>query len=255
MSDAGLLNGKVAVVTGMAHPQGIGRAVWEAFSQAGATVIGTDLSSQLAAHGVDGIPYDVTQPAELATLAERIRAEYGGLDVLVNNAGVGIGSDQFLLNTPRDWEISISVNLMGVVNSTGALLPLMRTPGSIINIASLAGLGALEGMPACYTATKFAVVGLTKSLAKELAPQQIRGNAICPGSVKTQMHQTAMTLLSEAAGVSTEQAEELENSLIPMGRPARSEEIASVAMFLASDASAYMPGVALPVAGGMGHGL
>ena len=255
MSDAGLLNGKVAVVTGMAHPQGIGRAVWEAFSQAGATVIGTDLSSQLAAHGVDGIPYDVTQPAELATLAERIRAEYGGLDVLVTNAGVGIGSDQFLLNTPRDWEISISVNLMRVVNSTEALLPLMRTPGSIINIASLAGLGALEGMPACYTATKFAVVGLTKSLAKELAQQQIRVNAICPGSVKTQMHQTAMTLLSEAAGVSTEQAEELENALIPMGRPARPEEIASVAMFLASDASAYMTGVALPVAGGMGNGL
>ena len=255
MSDAGLLNGKVAVVTGMAHPQGIGRAVWETFSQAGATVIGTDLSSQLAAHGVDGIPCDVTQPAELATLAERIRAEYGGLDALVNNAGVGIGSDQFLLNTPRDWEISISVNLMGVVNSTGALLPLMRTPGSIINIASLAGLGALEGMPACYTATKFAVVGLTKSLAKELAPQQIRVNAICPGSVKTQMHQTAMTLLSEAAGVSTEQAEELENGLIPMGRPARPEEIASVAMFLASDASAYMTGVALPVAGGMANGL
>ena len=255
MSDAGLLNGKVAVVTGMAHPQGIGRAVWEAFSQAGATVIGTDLSSQLTANGVDGIPCDVTQPAELATLAERISAEYGGLDVLVNNAGVGIGSDQFLLNTPRDWEISISVNLMGVVNSTGALLPLMRTPGSIINIASLAGLGALEGMPACYTATKFAVVGLTKSLAKELAPQQIRVNAICPGSVKTQMHQTAMTLLSEAAGVSTEQAEELENALIPMGRPARPEEIASVAMFLASDASAYMTGVALPVAGGMGNGL
>ncbi|MGD2006789.1 MAG: SDR family oxidoreductase [Cellvibrionales bacterium] len=255
MSDAGLLKGKVAAVTGIAHPQGIGRAILEAFSQAGATVIGTDLPSQLTAHDVDGVPCDVTQPAELATLAEKISAEYGGLDILVNNAGVGMGADQFLRNTPRDWEISISVNLMGVVNSTGALLPLMRAAGSIINIASLAGLGALEGMPACYTATKFAVVGLTKSLAKELAPQQIRVNAICPGSVKTQMHQTAMTLLSEAAGVSTKQAEELENALIPMGRPAQPGEVASVAVFLASDASAYMTGVALPVAGGMGNGL
>ena len=255
MSDAGLLKGKVAVVTGVAHPQGIGRSIWEAFSQAGATVIGTDLPPQLSAYGVDGVPCDVTQPTQLATLAEQISAEHGGLDILVNNAGVGIGSDQFLQNTAQDWEISISVNLMGVVNTTGALLPLMRPPGSIINIASLAGLGALAGMPACYTATKFALVGLTKSLAKELAPKQIRVNAICPGSVKTQMHQTAMNLLSEASGVSTEQAEELENALIPMGRPALPEEIASVATFLASDASAYMTGVALPVAGGMGNGI
>ncbi|MGA1579283.1 MAG: SDR family NAD(P)-dependent oxidoreductase [Luminiphilus sp.] len=255
MSDDGLLEGKVAVVTGMAHPRGIGRAILEALSRSGATVVGTDLRNQLSAHGIDGFPCDVTHPIELTNLAQHISEEHGGLDILVNNAGVGIGSDQFLQNTPQDWETSISVNLMGVVNSTSALLPLMRPAGSIINIASLAGLGALEGMPACYTATKFAVVGLTKSLAKELAPKQIRVNAICPGSVKTQMHQTAMQLLSEAAGVSTDKAEELENALIPMGRPAQPGEIASVALFLASDASTYMTGVALPVAGGMGDGL
>ncbi len=255
MNDASSLKDKVAVVTGMAHPEGIGRAIQEAFERAGATVIGTDLPSQLNVHGVEGVPCDVTQPTELAALAEQISGEHGGLDVLVNNAGVGIGSDQFLQNTNEDWAVSVSVNLMGVVNSTAALLPLMRASGSIINIASLAGLGALEGMPACYTATKFAVVGLTKSLAKELAPKQIRVNAICPGSVTTQMHQTAMALLSEAAGVSTEQAEGLENALIPLGRPARPEEIASVALFFAGDASAYMTGVALPVAGGMSEGL
>ena len=255
MGDSLLLDNKVAVVTGVAHPQGIGRAIYNAFSAAGAKVVGTDLAPALESHQMQGVACDVTSLKDLQRLAKQVNDQYGGLDILVNNAGVGIGEANFLFISEQDWSQSIAVNLMGVVNCTKALLPLVRSPGSVINIASVAGLGALAGMPACYTATKFAVVGLTKSLAKEFAASQIRVNAICPGSVKTQMHDTAMELLAASASVSLEEAEALENTMIPMGRSASAQEIGSVALFLASDASRYVTGVALPVAGGMTQGL
>jgi len=255
MTDSLVLDNKVAVVTGVAHPQGIGRAIYNAFSSAGANVVGTDLAPALESHQMSGVACDVTCSKDLQHLAEQLNGQYGGLDILVNNAGVGIGEAEFMTISEQDWSTSIAVNLMGVVNCTKALLPLIRSPGSIINIASVAGLGALAGMPACYTATKFAVVGLTKSLAKEFAASQIRVNALCPGSVKTQMHHTAMELLAASASVSLEEAEAIENTMIPMGRSAAAQEVGSVALFLASDASRYVTGVALPVAGGMTQGL
>lgn len=255
MTDSLVLDNKVAVVTGVAHPQGIGRAIYNAFSAAGANVVGTDLASALERHQMPGFACDVTSSEDLQHLAKWVNDQYGGLDILVNNAGVGVGEAEFMSISEQDWNTSIAVNLMGVVSCTKALLPLVRSPGSMINVASVAGLGALAGIPACYTATKFAVVGLTKSLAKEFAPRQIRVNALCPGSVKTQMHETAMELLAASAGVSLEDAEVMENAQIPMGRSASAQEIGSVALFLASEASRYVTGVALPVAGGMAQGL
>lgn len=256
MDNAFALEGKIALLTGMAHPRGIGHAIQSVLRGAGATVIGTDLASQLEQHSAAGLPCDVTRPEDCRSIADHLAKEYGHLDILINNAGVGIGSVKFLDNSSADWRTSLDVNLMGVVNMVTATLPLMAEQGgSIVNVASLAGLGAIDGIPACYTASKFAVVGLTKSLANEFAAQKIRVNAVCPGSVKTQMHDMAMTLIAEGEGMSRDEAEAFENSLIPLGYPAQPDEIANAVKFLASPASSYLTGTAIPVAGGMAAGL
>ena len=137
-----------------------------------------------------------------------------------------------------------------------AVIPHLRDRGgSIINIASLAGLGALDSIPACYTASKFATIGLTKQLALQFAADKIRCNAICPGSVVTQMHDNSLRLLAEEHGISLDEAQQLEDSNIPLGYSAQPAEIARAAVFLASDDASYMTGVALPVAGGMAPGI
>ena len=122
-------------------------------------------------------------------------------------------------------------------------------------IASLAGLGAIADIPACYTASKFAAVGLTKALSLQFAEHGIRVNAICPGSVVTQMHEVTLQNLADEHGISPEEAQAMEESNIPLGRSASPEEIAASAVFLASDQAKYLTGVALPVAGGMMPGL
>ena len=132
---------------------------------------------------------------------------------------------------------------------------MLESGGSIINVASLAGTGALGAIPACYTASKFAAVGLTKQLATQYAANNIRVNALCPGSVITQMHQGSMALLAEANGITPEEAQELENANIALGRSAQPEEVGNSAVYLASDLSSYVTGVALPIAGGMAPGL
>ena len=113
----------------------------------------------------------------------------------------------------------------------------------------------MPSIPACYTASKFAAVGLTKQLAAQYAPHSIRVNALCPGSVVTQMHQQSLALLAEAHGISIEEAQDLEESHIPLGRSAQPREVGQAAVFLASDMGSYVTGVALPVAGGMAPGL
>jgi NAD(P)-dependent dehydrogenase (short-subunit alcohol dehydrogenase family) len=127
--------------------------------------------------------------------------------------------------------------------------------GSIINVASLAGIGAMNSIPACYTASKFATVGLTKQIAAQFAKDQIRCNALCPGSVVTQMHASVLATLAEEHNISLEEAQALENSVIPLGRSAQPKEVADAAVYLASDLSAYVTGTTLPVAGGMSPGL
>ena len=131
----------------------------------------------------------------------------------------------------------------------------MDEGGSIINVASLAGTGAMDAIPACYTASKFAAVGLTKQLAAQYAKNGIRVNALCPGSVVTRMHEQSMALLARQHGISPEEAQALEDARIPLGRSAQPEEIGNTAVFLASDLASYVTGVAFPVAGGMAPGL
>ncbi len=253
---ADLLEGKIALVTGAAHPRGIGRAIALALEAHGATVVSTDLAGSEGLEQVCGLSCDVTSPDQVEQAVAEVLSRHGGIDILVNNAGVGVGAADFMAITDQDWELSLAVNLRGVANVCRAVLPHMHARGgSIINVASLAGTGAMDAIPACYTASKFAAVGLTKQLAAQYAPQNIRVNALCPGSVVTQMHEQSMALLAETHGISVEDAQALEDANIPLGRSAQPAEVGRAAVFLASDLSSYVTGVALPVAGGMAPGL
>lgn len=251
-----LLKDKIALVTGAAHPRGIGRAIADAFTRQGATVVITDIAGAEGLEAVNGIACDVTNREQVEALVGAVLELHGQIDILVNNAGVGVGSGDFLELRERDWELSLNVNVVGVANLCQAAIPSMReTGGSIINVASLAGLGAMDSIPACYTASKFATVGLTRQVATQFAKDNIRCNALCPGSVITQMHEQSMALLAEQYGVSPAEAQAIEESHIPLGRSAQPREIADAAVYLASDMAAYVTGIAMPVAGGMAPGL
>jgi len=251
-----LLAGKVAIVTGAAHPKGIGRAIAAAFERQGGTVVTSDLNGAVGLEENNGVACDVTDREQVNALIDQVIQQHGKLDIVVNNAGVGIGNSDFLAITDKEWELSLSVNVRGVANVCQAAIPHMRANGgSIINVASLAGIGAMASIPACYTASKFATVGLTKQIAAQFAADQIRCNALCPGSVVTQMHDSVLATLAELHNISLEQAQALENSVIPLGRSAQPGEVADAAVYLASDLSLYITGTTLPVAGGMSPGL
>lgn len=262
------LQGKVAVVTGAAHPRGIGRAIAASLASHGATIVLVDLPSSENLHqaaedirvlGVDAIALgcDVTQAAQVRETIAQVLESFSRIDVMVNNAGVGLGSTDFAELREQDWDISFAVNVKGVANFCQAVIPAMRKQGggSIVNIASLAGLGAIDAIPACYTASKFAVIGLTKQLAANYARDKIRCNAVCPGSVVTQMHERTLQLIAEQQDISVEQAQELENASIPMGYSADPKLVGEAVVYLASPASSYITGISLPVAGGMSPGL
>ena len=254
---ADLLRDKVAIVTGAGHAAGIGRAIADAFVAQGARVVITDIAGAEGLGAADGIACDVTQRDQVQNVIDVVTTEHGRVDILVNNAGVGAGSADFLQVTERDWELSLGVNVLGIANFCQVAIPAMRETGggAIINVASLAGLGAIDSIPACYTASQFAAVGLTKQIAAQFAADGIRCNALCPGSVVTQMRQQALQLLSAQHGITLEEAQVLEESQIPLGRAAQPREVADAAVYLASDLAVYVTGVAMPVAGGMAPGL
>ncbi|NIB39892.1 SDR family oxidoreductase [Pseudomaricurvus alkylphenolicus] len=262
------LQGQVAVVTGAGHPRGIGYAIAASLARQGADVAITDLPSSAdlfeSAKSIENLgvgslalPCDVTDSAQVQETMARVVERFGRIDVLVNNAGVGVGSADFLELTDNDWELSLGVNLRGVVNGCRSVIPTMQAQGGgrIINIASLAGLGAIEAIPACYTASKFAVIGLTKQLASNYARDKILCNAVCPGSIVTQMHEQTLELIAEQEGISLEQAQQREDAHIPMGYSAQPAQVADAVSYLAGPSASYITGITLPVAGGMSPGL
>jgi len=263
------LSQKVAVVTGAGHPKGIGRAIALKLAQQGATVVVTDLASakkdlddaviQLKALGVDALAVvvDITNKLDIARGVIQVQEHFGRLDILVNNAGVGVGSSDFIELTDQDWNLSFQVNVKGMADFCQAVIPVMekQNGGSIINIASLAGLGAIESIPACYTATKFAAIGLTKQLAMNYAKANIRCNAVCPGSIVTQMHKATLEFIAQEHGISIEDAQALEDANIPLGYSADPSVVGDAVAYLASASANYMTGVAMPVAGGMSPGI
>jgi 3-oxoacyl-[acyl-carrier protein] reductase len=227
------LTGKVALVTGAAR--GIGARIAERFAQQGCFVYRGDLA------GAD-LRMDVSDRASVRAAVERIKEEKGGLDVLVNNAGL-LATGAFGETTGEAWDRLVAVNLTGVFNCVQAAVPAMRgrKGACIINLASVAaekGGGAMGNV--WYGATKAAVVAITKGLGRELGPEGIRVNAIAPGMMETEM----------VRGHLTPELREKLLARFPLGRFAEPEDVARLALFLASDAASFITGETIAVDGG-----
>jgi 2-keto-3-deoxy-L-fuconate dehydrogenase len=244
------LSGKIALVTAAA--QGIGRATAEAFAREGAQVIAADINERALAelHGSAGIStrrLDVTDAAAVNLLA----AELPALDVLFNGAGF-VHAGSILDCDETDWDFSFNLNVKSMYRLIRAVLPRMleRGGGSIVNMASVAG--SLKGAPNrfVYGATKAAVIGMTKSIAADFVARGIRCNAICPGTVESPSLRERIEAQAKASGQSPQQVQAAFVGRQPMGRMGRAEEIAALAVYLASDESAFTTGTAQVIDGG-----
>ena len=246
---AKLLESKVALITGAAR--GIGKAIALRFASEGADIAFTDLEinsvaletiSELEAYGVrvkgyasDASNFDATQE-----VVAQVIADFGRIDILVNNAG--ITRDGLVMRmSEQQWDSVIDVNMKSAFNFLHAVVPQMarQRSGSIINMASIAGQTGNPGQ-VNYSASKAGLIAMAKSVAKEMGPRGIRANAIAPGYVLTEMTEVLPQSVKDEF-----------IKLIPMRRGASVEEIASVALFLASDLSSYVSGQVIPVNGGM----
>ena len=236
---AGRLQGKVAVVT--AAGQGIGRAIAEAFVAEGATVWATDLdpAKMEGLAGAELRKLDVLSNDAVAALA----AETGPLDVLVNAAGY-VHHGTVLDCSDRDWDFSFDLNVKSMHRTIKAYVPgmLERGRGSIVNIAS--GAGSVRGIPNRYVygATKAAVIGLTKAVAADYIKRGIRANAICPGTIQSPSLDERITSQAQSSGQSVEAVRQAFVDRQPMGRLGTAEEIAWLAVYLASDEASYTTG-------------
>ena len=234
------LQNKVAVITGAAH--GIGQAIATRFAQEGARVFIIDLDAAAGAQTANGIgatfiKCDVARPAQV----NRAVKIAGAVDILCNNAAYIAAKWHALADAPEaEWEKSVAVSLLGSRNFIRAVLPSMchRRGGSIINISSIQGLvGGRDS--AAYTTVKHGLIGLTRSVARDYGPDNIRCNALCPGAITTR--------ISPAAGSELHQRQ-VKNTFL--GRVGRIDEVAGAALFLASDDSSYVTGAILAVDGG-----
>jgi NAD(P)-dependent dehydrogenase (short-subunit alcohol dehydrogenase family) len=245
----GRLDGKLAVITGAGG--GMGREAALLFSEEGATVCVADVDGEAArktaaeAREAFAAEVDVADAASvqamLATAAER-----GGIDILYNNAGISPGDDESILETEPDaWDRVLAVNAKGVFLCCKYGIPylLERGGGSVINVASFVALMGAATSQISYTASKGAVLSLTRELAVEFARRGVRVNALCPGPVETPL---LLRIWGEDPAAAQRRLVHL-----PMGRLAKPREIASAALFLASDESSYVNGATFLVDGGL----
>ncbi|MDR2891202.1 MAG: 3-oxoacyl-[acyl-carrier-protein] reductase [Alistipes sp.] len=245
----GLLTGKVALITGAAR--GIGRAIALEMAKEGADVAFTDLAidengkkteKDIAALGVraKGYASNAANFDEAHSVVEEIVKDFGRIDVLVNNAG--ITKDGLMMRmTESQWDAVIAVNLKSAFNYTHAVTPVMmrQKSGSIVNMSSVVGVSGNAGQ-ANYSASKAGMIGLAKSVAKELGSRGIRANAIAPGFIITEM-----------TGQLPQDVRESWEKQIPMRRGGTPEDVAKVAVFLGSDLASYVSGQVINVCGAM----
>ena len=245
----GLLDGKVALVTGAA--KGIGKAIALKFASEGADVAFTDLVINEVAeetikeieafgHKVKGYASNAADFAQTQEVVDQVMADFGHIDVLVNNAG--ITKDGLMLRmSEAQWDAVINVNLKSAFNFIHALTPIMarQRGGSIINMSSVVGVSGNAGQ--CnYSASKAGLIGLAKSIAKEMGPRGIRANCIAPGFI-----------ISDMTKALSDEVREQWMKTIPLRRGGTPEDVAKVALFLASDLSSYVSGQVIHVCGAM----
>ena len=245
----GLLDGKVALVTGAAR--GIGKAIALKFASEGADVAFTDLVINEAAeetikeleafcHKAKGYASNAADFTQTQEVVDQVMADFGHIDILVNNAG--ITKDGLMLRmSEAQWDAVINVNLKSAFNFIHALTPIMsrQRGGSIINMSSVVGVSGNAGQ--CnYSASKAGLIGLAKSIAKEMGPRGIRANCIAPGFI-----------ISDMTKALSEEVREQWMKTIPLRRGGTPEDVANVALFLASDLSSYVSGQVIHVCGAM----
>jgi len=251
------LDGRRAIVTGAAR--GIGAAIARALAHSGVRLAVADLdlaAAQALAKELGGgalaVGIDVRERASVEQAMENAIEGLGGLDILAANAGVSTMRKAVDL-TDEDWNFNMSVNATGIflANQIACRYFLAKgRKGVIVNTASLAGkVGA--PLLAHYSASKFAVLGWTQGLAREMAPHGIRVNAVCPGFVRTSMQEREIAWEAELRGMTPEAVRAEYVSLTPMGRIEEPEDVADVVLFLASEASRFMTGQGVNVTGGV----
>lgn len=245
---------KVAVISG--GGSGIGAAIARRLAAEGATVVVTgrrDAPLRAVAEEVDGLAIagDVAQPGHAEAVVDAAIETFGGLDIMVANAGVASGGTVAGI-TDEGWHLTLDVNLTGAMRLTRAAIPALadRGGGSIVLVSSVSGVVASPSS-AAYMASKAALIALAKAIALDHAGQGIRANALCPGWVRTAMGDDAMADVAAERGLDREQAYSLATAAIPLRRPAQPEEVAACAAFLASDEASYVTGTTLAVDGGL----
>lgn len=271
------LTGKVALVTGAGGKYGIGRAIATRLAKEGADVAVNDMTEHPYAadqpdwHGLPAVVReieamgqralsvvaDVTDAEQVKGMVDQTVAHFGKIDILVNNAGTIAGKDRVPVVdlAEEDWDRVQRVNVKGVFLCSQAVarhLIDQGTGGKIINMSSVTGKRGSARF-AAYSASKFAVIGFTQSLASELAPYQVNVNAICPGLVDTERFGHLASVLMPQNLSADEQLSEYtrrSKAAVPIGRLAEGADVAKMAAFLASDEAAYLSGVSITVAGG-----
>ncbi|MDZ7278951.1 SDR family NAD(P)-dependent oxidoreductase [Pantoea eucrina] len=245
-----LLKNKVAIITGAASERGIGRATAMCFASQGARVVILDLdeaaaqkaASQLG-EGHLGLAANVTDPDAVQRAVTHVINTFGRIDVLVNNAGITQPVKTLEISV-SDYNRILDVNLKGTLLMSQAVIPVMQKQGggSVICLSSVSAQrgGGIFGGPH-YSAAKAGVLGLTKAMAREFGPDQIRFNALTPGLIHTDI----------TGGLMQDARRHAIIDAIPLGRLGRAEDVAHAALFLASDLSAYLTGITLDVNGGM----